>query len=97
MISKSRHAWGAPAVEALPFLVLTLLVAALPLTKLLELGKRADALVPRLRDWMKCNSWIVSDAVIVPFLVITLRGLGRVAVTGTPVAPSGADELGDLL
>jgi threonine/homoserine/homoserine lactone efflux protein len=67
---------GAPLAQALGFLLLTLLIAALPLTMLLALGDRADVLLPRLRDWMNANSWIVSEAVIVFFLVMTLRGLG---------------------
>jgi threonine/homoserine/homoserine lactone efflux protein len=66
---------GVPLAQALGFLLLTLLIAALPLTMLLALGDRADSLLPRLRDWMNANSWIVSEAVIVFFLVMTLRGL----------------------
>jgi len=62
--------------NSVPFLLLTLLLAGLPLLILLLLGKRAQVLLPKLRDWMSTNSWVVSEAVIVFFLVLTISGLG---------------------
>jgi threonine/homoserine/homoserine lactone efflux protein len=68
-----RH--GNPWWHTLLFIGLTLLLAGAPLLILLLLGKRAEVLLPRMRDWMQTNSWIVSEAVIVLFLVITISGL----------------------
>jgi hypothetical protein len=70
----ARH--GDPWWHSLPFLLLTLLLAGLPLLILLLLGKRAQVLLPKLRDWMSTNSWVVSEAVIVFFLALTISGLG---------------------
>jgi threonine/homoserine/homoserine lactone efflux protein len=70
----ARH--DSPWWHSLPFLLLTLLLAGLPLLVLLLLGRRAQVLLPRLRDWMNTNSWVVSEAVIVFFLVLTISGMG---------------------
>jgi threonine/homoserine/homoserine lactone efflux protein len=67
---------GDPWWNTVPFLLLTLLLAGLPLLILLLLGKRAQVLLPKLRDWMSTNSWVVSEAVIVFFLALTISGLG---------------------
>ena len=70
----ARH--GDPWWHSLPFLLLTLLLAGLPLIILLLLCRRAEILLPKLRDWMSTNSWVVSEAVIVFFLILTISGLG---------------------
>jgi hypothetical protein len=67
--------YGNPWWHTLLFVGLTLLLAGAPLLILLLLGTRADVLLPKMRDWMPANSWIVSEAVIVLFLVITISGL----------------------
>jgi MFS family permease len=59
--------------NAVPFWALTALLIGLPLLVLLALGKRAEASLPKLRDWMSTNSWIVSEVVIAFFLVMELR------------------------
>jgi ABC-type amino acid transport system permease subunit len=56
--------------------VLTLLLVGLPLIILLLLGKRAQELLPKVRDWMSTNSWVVNEAVIVFFLALTVSSLG---------------------
>lgn len=68
-----RH--GNPWWHTLIFVSLTLLLAGAPLIILVLLGKRADTVLPKLRNWMQTNSWIVSEAVIVLFLVISISGL----------------------
>lgn len=68
----SEH--GAPYWHVLPFLFLTLLFLALPALAVGALGERAQALLPKIRDWMNQNSWIVSEVVIVFFIVIILTG-----------------------
>ena len=60
-------------VKALTFVLLTGLLVGSPLLVLLTMGKRAEATLPKIRDWMSTNSWIVSEIVIVFFLVMELR------------------------
>ena len=50
-------------------------LAGIPLIVLLILGERAKALLPKTRDWMTRNSWIVSEVVIAFFLLMTVKGL----------------------
>jgi threonine/homoserine/homoserine lactone efflux protein len=61
--------------RSVPFILLTALLCALPLLMLLMLGRRAQVLLPKARDWMTSNSWIISEAVILFFLAITVNGL----------------------
>ncbi len=65
---------GDPWWHALPFVALTLLLLASPALGVLFLGKRAQVLLPKIRNWMNVNSWIVSEFVIVFFIVIVLSG-----------------------
>ncbi|WP_313695278.1 GAP family protein [Halorarum halobium] len=66
---------GFPLTEAIPFVLLTLLLLALPSLAVVALGERAEVTLPRIRDWMNANSWIVSEVVILFFIVIVLDGL----------------------
>jgi hypothetical protein len=54
--------------------LVTLLLVALPLIDLLLLGKRAEVLLPKVRDWMTNNSWVISKVVLVFFLALTISG-----------------------
>jgi hypothetical protein len=60
--------------EILPFVGLTLLLLASPALAVALMGNRAQAVLPKIRDWMNTNSWIVSEVVIVFFIVIILSG-----------------------
>jgi threonine/homoserine/homoserine lactone efflux protein len=71
--SLTRH--GDPWWHVLPFVLLTLLFIALPALLLLILGQRAQKLLPKVRDWMNNNSWIISEIVIGLFVVITANSL----------------------
>ena len=71
--SLARH--GDPWWHVLPFVLLTLLLLALPSLLVLLLGKRGQTLLPKIRDWMNDNSWIVSEIVIGLFVVITANSL----------------------
>jgi membrane protease YdiL (CAAX protease family) len=62
-------------VDALPFIGLTLLFLATPALMVLALGQRAKTLLPKVRDWMNDNSWVVNEVVIVFFIVITATNL----------------------
>jgi hypothetical protein len=39
------------------------------------LGHRAQAFLPKARDWMNTHSWIVSEVVIVFFIGITINSI----------------------
>ena len=41
---------------------------------MLAFGQRAETMLPKVRDWMNTNSWIVSEVVLVFFVVIVLAG-----------------------
>jgi hypothetical protein len=60
--------------QILPFVGLTLLLLSLPALTVAMLGDRAKTLLPKIRNWMNANSWIISEFVIVFFIVIVLTG-----------------------
>jgi hypothetical protein len=64
----------APLWHALPFILMTVLIAGLPLIALLLMGRRAETVLPGVRSWMNANSWIVSEAVILFFLAMAVFG-----------------------
>jgi hypothetical protein len=66
---------GDPWWHYLPFVGLTLLFLALPTILILVFGHRAQAFMPKVRDWMNTNSWIVSEVVIVFFIAIAANSL----------------------
>jgi hypothetical protein len=59
-------------IAAVPFLALTLLIAALPLLSYLLFGRRAKEAMPKVRDWMNANSWLVDIIVLGIFIVLIL-------------------------
>ncbi|HEX8689708.1 MAG TPA: GAP family protein [Solirubrobacterales bacterium] len=65
---------GDPWTYAIPFILLTVLLLALPALCVAALGERAQRVLPKVRDWMNTNSWIISEAVIAFFIVIILSG-----------------------
>lgn len=66
---------GDPWWHYLPFLALTLLFLGLPSLALLVAGQRAAAFMPKARDWMNDNSWVINEIVIVFFIVLTAGNL----------------------
>jgi Sap, sulfolipid-1-addressing protein len=68
----ARH--GDRLAHAIPFIALTLLLLAIPSLLVLMFGKRGEAALPGVRDWMNSNSWVISEIVIVFFIVLTLTG-----------------------
>jgi hypothetical protein len=66
---------GDPWWHALPFIALTLLFLGLPALILLALGERGRAFLPKVRDWMNTNSWVVNEIVIALFIGLTLSNL----------------------
>jgi hypothetical protein len=70
-LAASGDSW----LHLLPFLLLTLFFLALPSLLVVALGQRAQTFLPKVRDWMNENSWIVGEAVIGLFIVITIDSL----------------------
>jgi hypothetical protein len=54
---------------------LTLFLLALPALLVVVMGKRAQTFLPKVRNWMNANSWMVSEAVIVLFIGIEINSL----------------------
>jgi hypothetical protein len=59
-------------VAALPFIGATVLVAAIPLLLYLMFQRRAQRLMPKVRDWMNSNSWLVNIIVCVVFIALII-------------------------
>jgi hypothetical protein len=68
-------AQGRPLTDGLGFLALTLLLLALPALAVLLLGERAEAFLPKAREWMQENAWIVNEVVLLFFVAIVVSGL----------------------
>ena len=66
---------GEPWWHLAGFVGLTLLFVALPALLVLALGKRAEAFLPKVRDWMNNNSWIVSEITLGLFIALTASNL----------------------
>ena len=64
-----------PWWHVLVFVFAVLLLLAVPVLLAILLGKRAEVVLPRVRDWMNRKSWIVSEIVIIFFIGLTLAGL----------------------
>jgi hypothetical protein len=61
---------GHSVVDALPFIGLTVLLAALPFLAFLLFHRRAVTAMPKVRDWMNTNSWLVNIIVCGIFIVL---------------------------
>ncbi|GKZ15760.1 GAP family protein [Haladaptatus sp. T7] len=66
---------GLPLTDSFGFIVVTLLILAFPSLVLLAFGKRAEAFLPKAREWMNDNSWVVSEVVILLFVGMSLNNL----------------------
>jgi hypothetical protein len=61
---------NASLVGAVPFIVATILIAALPVLSYLLFRHRAVRAMPKVRDWMNTNSWLVNIIVYVVFILL---------------------------
>jgi hypothetical protein len=59
-------------LAAVPFVAATILIAALPVLSYLLFRRRAQRLMPKVRDWMNTNSWLVNIIVYVIFILLIL-------------------------
>ena len=66
---------GEPLTDASGFIAITLLLLAFPSLVLLAFGERAQTWLPKAREWMNTNSWVVSEAVILLFIGMSLNNL----------------------
>jgi hypothetical protein len=51
-----------------PLVAATTLLMALPILGYLLMGKRAKVAMPKIRDWLTTNAWLVNLVVIVYFI-----------------------------
>jgi hypothetical protein len=63
---------NASLLAALPFVVATILIAALPVLSYLLFHRRAKQAMPKVRDWMNTHSWLVNIIVYAIFIVLIL-------------------------
>jgi len=61
-----------PLTDASGYLALTLLFLGAPALGVFAFGARAEAFLPKARDWMNENSWLVTEAVLAFFIVSVL-------------------------
>ena len=73
--SVARH--DLPWWHLVPFVLLTVLLLALPLLALLLLGSRAARVLTRMREWAEGHAWIVNEIVIAFFALLTVLDLIR--------------------
>jgi cytochrome c biogenesis protein CcdA len=66
------HQDGDGLVDALPFIALTTLIAAVPLLGYLLSGRRAREAMPKVRDWINDNSWVVTIIACGIFILLIL-------------------------
>jgi len=59
-------------LAALHFIAATALVAALPVLLYLLFRRRAQRLMPKVRDWMNTHSWLVNIIAYVAFIALIL-------------------------
>jgi hypothetical protein len=69
----ARHAgsWW----QVLPFVGLTLLFLAAPSLTVVMLGRRAEGVLPKIRDWMSQDAWVINEIVLVFFAGVTIKSL----------------------
>ena len=69
-VNLAQH--DASLLAALPFIAATILIAALPALSYLLFRRRAKEAMPKVRDWMNTNSWLVNIIVYVIFILLIL-------------------------
>jgi len=55
-----------------PFIALTMILASLPLLSYLLFRKPAQRVMPRVRNWLDTNAWVVNEVVLVFFICMIL-------------------------
>ncbi|WFF02173.1 GAP family protein [Micromonospora sp. WMMD964] len=73
--SVARH--NLPWWHLVPFVLVTVLLLAVPLLALLLLGDKAARVLTRMREWAEGHAWIVNEIVIAFFALLTVLDLVR--------------------
>ena len=68
----SRPFLGNRDLASVPFVAATILIAALPVLSYLLFRRRAQRVMPKVRDWMNANSWLVNIIVYIVFILLIL-------------------------
>jgi hypothetical protein len=63
---------NASLLGAVPFIVATIFIAALPVLSYLLFHRRAERAMPKVRDWMNTHSWLMNIIVYVVFILLIL-------------------------
>ena len=63
---------NASLLGAVPFVLATIFIAALPLLSFLLFRRRAERAMPKVRDWMNTHSWLVNIIVYIIFIILIL-------------------------
>ncbi|MEO3886891.1 GAP family protein [Nonomuraea sp. B5E05] len=63
---------GSPPAAAIPFMLATLALAALPLLGYLLFRRRAETVMPKIRDWMNSRGWLINICACLLFIVLIL-------------------------
>jgi hypothetical protein len=66
---------GDPLWHAVFFIALSVLLLGIPFFIRLLFRERAKVLLPKARDWMNSNSWIVNEFVLVFLMVLAIDSL----------------------
>jgi Sap, sulfolipid-1-addressing protein len=69
-VNLAQH--NASLLAGLPFIAVTILLAALPVLSYLLFRRRAEVAMPKARDWMNTQSWLVNIIVYVVFILLIL-------------------------
>ena len=64
-----------PLWHAVFFVLLTLLFLGLPALLALIMGERAERFLPKVRDWMNANSWIINELVLLLFVGLVIADI----------------------
>lgn len=67
------HQSGGAWRDAVPFIALTTLIAAVPLVLYLLFRRRAAVAMPKVRRWLDANSWAVNIGVYLLFIYLILN------------------------
>jgi hypothetical protein len=62
----------ADLLYALPFLAVVMLIAGFPTYSYLLFRQRAERAMPKIRDWMQTNSWLVNIIIYLFFIYLVL-------------------------
>ena len=70
-VAHAHDAWW----QCLPFVGLTMFFLAVPSLMVVLLGRRAEVVLPKIRNWMNTDSWVISEVVLVFFAGIAINSL----------------------